>query len=251
MCGQMDDLSGTGGRSPSGGLFEDPGKTRPRTSSLVWIFLAVLAIYNGNLRAPRYFDPMPSTYLPFSILRRGDVSIDEFTHFKKTDHALLREDEILSRYPVLTPILAIPVYLIPVLAGLKESSPAVPYLGKFTASLYAALSCVAFHLLLRMLATRRTALILTFLYAFATSTWSVSSQALFQHAPSQLFLITALYFLVRGEEKGSLTRIAGLFLGLAVLVRYQNLLFAALLSLYVFHRRRREFLPYRSMSWES
>ena len=49
-------------------------------------------------------------------------------------------------------------------------------------------------------------------YAFATSTWSVSSQALWQHGTVELLLILMIYLVIRNERERSRNTI--IFLGL-------------------------------------
>ena len=85
-------------------------------------------------------------------------------------------------------------------------------LAKTSASVIAALSCVFVYLAGKELFPRKTALFTTLVYAFATSTWSVSSQALWQHGTVELLLILMLWLVIRNERQPSRNTI--LFLGL-------------------------------------
>src|SRR5215813_10477695 len=62
--------------------------------------------------------------------------------------------------------------------------------------LIAALSVVAFLALAERLASARTALQLTIIYAFGSETWTISSQALWQHGASELLITLALLCLL-------------------------------------------------------
>ena len=60
---------------------------------------------------------------------------------------------------------------------------------RVSAALLTALSASLLFVVLRRLTTRRWALALTLVYALGTSTWSISSQALWPHALSELCLV--------------------------------------------------------------
>jgi hypothetical protein len=67
--------------------------------------------------------------------------------------------------------------------------------GKFAAAAIAALSAVVFLLLLKRITSAPWAWCLTLVYALGTETWSISSQALWQHGPGELAIIGCFYFL--------------------------------------------------------
>src|SRR6266700_2150384 len=54
------------------------------------------------------------------------------------------------------------------------------------------------------------------IYALGTSSFSVSSQALWQHGPSQLALTTGLYSLIRGRKEPFWIGLAGFSLAFAI-----------------------------------
>ena len=66
---------------------------------------------------------------------------------------------------------------------------------KLTASFLAALSAALLFLLLRRRATPSIAMLLTVAYAFGTTTWVISSQALWQHGMAQLLVIGLMLLL--------------------------------------------------------
>ena len=71
---------------------------------------------------------------------------------------------------------------------------------KFAAAAIAALSAVFLLLLLKRITTAPWAWCLTLVYALATETWSISSQALWQHGPGELAIIGCFYCLQRWSE---------------------------------------------------
>ena len=85
-------------------------------------------------------------------------------------------------------------------------------LAKTSATIIAALSvCLRLPCRKGIILTKNrscTALV----YAFATSTWSVSSQALWQHGTVELLLILMIYLVIRNERERSRNTI--IFLGL-------------------------------------
>src|SRR5262249_48697732 len=74
-----------------------------------------------------------------------------------------------------------------------------------------------------------------------TTVWSVASRAMFQHAPSVLFLSGALWMLICG---GRGVPWAGLALGLAVINRPTNLAIAVPLAVYVARYERSRLLSF-------
>jgi hypothetical protein len=158
------------------------------------------------------------------------------------------DGQSVSLYPVVVPTLIAPLYL-----------PAVAYLDwrgwtddrldhvaiimeKLTSSCIAALSVALLYLLLRRRASERVAVLLTVAYAFGTTTWVISSQALWQHGMGQLLLIVCL--LVLTAECTTIKALAaGLFLGLLATNRPPDALLAAALGVYgLFWARRRIWL---------
>lgn len=89
------------------------------------------------------------------------------------------------------------------------------------------------HAALRRLVATSTALVAAVLAGLATSTWSVSADALWPHGIDQLWLSAALLALAAGVWSAS-----GAFFGLAVLTRPQTAVSAAVAGLYAAWTRR-------------
>jgi len=203
-----------------------------------------MLVYNANLRSISAGDTYPARYLPFAILQHHTLFLDPVEKVAAQGRGegafwLLRRPEghIISLYPVVLPVLAAPLYL-----------PAVYYLSqqgwtdarldhvarvmeKLTASLLATLSVSLLFLLLRRRAPLPIALLLTLAYAFGTTTWVISSQALWQHGIAELLIIGALLFLTMPCSTRRAIG-AGLLLGLIAANRPPDVVLAAALGAY-------------------
>lgn len=215
------------------------------------LFLAAVLVYSANGRAIGSGDTLPARYLPFSLLRERDFDLDEFPFLygeevRRTSPLIdgipyflrYRDGHYLSAYPPGAAVLALPIYLLPVLAGLPPDSPWVPSLEKLTATIITALSVVFLFWALCELVALRWALGIAFIYAFGTSSFSVSSQALWQHGPSQFFLALLLYLLVKGMKEERYLPYTGFALAAAAAMRPINLLLALPLGIVVLSRHR-------------
>ena len=70
------------------------------------------------------------------------------------------------------------------------------------------------------------------IFAFATSMWSTASRALWQHGPSALLLLLALYVTIAGQARSWRILATGMILAFAYLVRPTNSLSFAFFGLY-------------------
>ena len=230
----------------------------------VQLFLLAFLVYNANLRSVTSLDTYPTRFLPISIIRERDLDLDEFPFLHRYPewwhsdrkhefpyYLTFSRGHYMSTYPVMPAILSVPVYLIPVVAGLPEIGVAVSgyngveivatFLSKLSASLAVALSVPLVYLAALHLSSRRAALWAALVYAVGTSSWSVSSQGLWQTAMSQPLVALALYLLVRGRTHPWSVAVAGVPLALAVASRYSTAVMAAILAAYVFRYHRNQF----------
>jgi hypothetical protein len=200
------------------------------------LFCAFLILYLANGVTKASGDTLPARYLPLSILREGNFDLNEF-HFLYAQRIpyYLRHlnSRYVSNYPVGPAIAALPFYLIPALGGIPPTDRLIEDLEKLAAASMVALSASLLYLVLRRLASERVSLLLSVIYALGTSSFSVSSQALWQHGPSQLALTTGLYSLIRGREEPAWIGLAGFSLAFAVICRPSNLLLILPLGAYV------------------
>jgi len=148
-------------------------------------------------------DTRPARYLPFAVLRDHRLTLEGFAEEVQArvpgQYALREVDgRLVPIYPVIAPLAALPLYL-PAYLYLDATGWNAAELGflaalleKLAASAFAALAMAGLYRLLRRRLEVRDALTLTIACAFGTSTWVISSQALWQHGPAQLALVAAL-----------------------------------------------------------
>jgi hypothetical protein len=115
---------------------------------------------------------------------------------------------------------------------------------RLSAAVLTALSASLLYLALRRLTTVRWALALTLLYAFGTTTWVISSQALWAHGLSELALVILCLVLLDPVPSRGAFVLAGLVTGIAVANRPQMIVFAALAFLFVVVRHSRRVLEF-------
>jgi hypothetical protein len=215
-------------------------------ASAGWLFAAIALVYLANGRSLGAGDTLPARYLPWSLLREANFDLDEFPFLygpqARETYPLLdgvpyflryRGGHYLSAYSPGPALLALPVYAAPVLLGADPQSEWAPRLEKLSAAIIAALSAVVLFGALGILVGRRWALAIAAVYAFGTSTWSVSSQALWQHGPSQLCIALVLYCLTRGLSDQRFLAYAGLPMAAAVVMRPTDVLIVAPTAVWV------------------
>jgi len=226
-----------GGIHSSGGLpnEEDFGFTvtidvHDRWLAVLAFFLAAM-IYNANFRSISTGDSRATRYIPFALWHDQTVYLDSLLDltvdgFETRQYWVKegRNGRQSSTYPVTTPVLVAPLYL-PAVFYLESRgwrSPDVTdvsfLMEKLAASFVASLSVGGMYLVLRRRTDRRNALLLTGAYAFGTTTWAISSQALWQHGPAQL-MVVALLWLLTGPPSALRSLAAGAATGLLVAIR--------------------------------
>lgn len=108
---------------------------------------------------------------------------------------------------------------------------------KIISSLIASFLVVVMFIALNGVSKRiKTATILSIVYAWGTSTWTISSQALWQHGFANLATILSLYFLFLLHRTGKSTKalLVGQFISLSFAVRHSNILFFVTLMIYIY-----------------
>ena len=120
-------------------------------------------------------------------------------------------------------------------------------LSHYTASVFAALATLFLFFALR---EANLAAWPAFAFAmvgfFGTCLWSVASKGLFQHGPAACFLALAIWMLLR--DTGRSAAVAGLALGLAVVIRPTNLAIALPLAVFVVFGRRRQLPAFAALA---
>ncbi len=218
------------------------GRRELRASLLVG--LCCLLVYNANGRAISAGDTYPARYLPFAIWRYHTVLLDPVAPLtaQGRDGAAfwmvpVPGGHVISQYPVVLPVLLAPLYL--PAAGLLHVEGwtdgrldhVARVMEKLSASLLAALSAALLYLLLRRRTAAPAALLLTLAYAFGTTTWVISSQALWQHGMAEL-LVIGLLLLLTAPCTAPRALAAGLLCGLIAGNRPPDVILAAALGAY-------------------
>lgn len=201
------------------------------------LFAGLWIVYNSNLRPIAAGDSLPAALLPFSLALDHSVTLDRFGPWLDANVSYsnlvvkVSRGHYRSAYPIAGPLLAAPLYLpLLLVPGLKDWPPEslvalARILEKLAASIITALSAVVFLALLKRLTGERWAWRLTILYALATVTWADTSQAMWQHAPSQLALIALmLCFEIwsQNREKSGILWLAGASAACALAIRPTN-----------------------------
>jgi hypothetical protein len=200
------------------------------------IFLAAVVIFNLNLRPIPSGDTTPAALLPFAVSIDHSLTFDYFEPYLSGQYGGAvyffhrHNGHFYSSYPIFPALLLLPLYLPLLLVHNLGHWPMDQLIllarlyEKVAASLVAASAVAVFFLLARRLTTRGKAVVLAITFGFATETWAVSSQALWQHGMSQLMIVLSLYCLVREDRPWGLHG-AGLFAALSIAMRPTNLLF--------------------------
>lgn len=218
----------------------------------VLLTLIVFLGFNANQRSIVAGDTIAARYLPFSVLQNRSVLLDPIVATVAQGRKVqtvegevtsafwvvkVRDGHFVSLYPVTLPLLITPLYF-----------PAVHYLEayawdpllfdrvarvmeKVIASLMATASVVLLYFLLRRRSNLREAVLLSLVYAFGTTTWVISSQALWQHGLAQL-LIVATLLLLTGTCTPLRAASVGLLCALIAVARPPDAILAAGLGLY-------------------
>jgi hypothetical protein len=213
-------------------------------NSLLLVMCAVLILYTANYKTLGASDTVPARHLPLSIIREGNLDLDEFSNLHKSPEMKgikFTGQHYVSSYPVGAAIFALPFYFISAIGSMPGNSWFTLELEKFAASLIVLTSVIIFYFTLLRFVSRSGALITSVIYALATSSFSVSSQALWQHGASQLCLTAALYCLVRGSKEPIWSSFAGFSAAFAVVCRPTDALLVAPMGFYLLFHQTRQF----------
>jgi hypothetical protein len=250
--------NGTGTPSPSRGHAKPPRHLRIAVILAAW-FLLSFTVYMSTGSTTATNDSVPASLLPVSVLLDGSVLLNRFAEEERRrspDAYWLHETRFgtASTYPVAAGVLSIPIYAIPVLYKSHQGTftPeewrefAVVPLQKISGAVFAALSVAVFWSICTALGFHTVlAIVLTLLFAFGSETFAVSSQGLWQHGPGSLALLSAVRaFLAMKARPRTALLLVGLFLGLAVAIRDNNLFLALPIALAALYLQPPRLWPY-------
>ena len=205
-----------------------------------------------------------------SILQEGNANLDEYPDdLKDNDYYWIEkiDGHCYTRFPIGASLVALPFVFV-IDHAFKIAFPLIPTLEPFLirhcgkplthitvttihwrielaiACFVVALASVFMYLLAREILSVRTALLITFLYAFCTSSWSIASRSMGQHGPSMLMLGIALYLYVVARRRPAVAQYISLPLAFAYVVRPTNSIPIAIITLCVLLEYRRYFVKY-------
>ena len=233
-----------------------------RWTSLTWrdvkvslvIGFCCLLVYNANGRSISTGDTYPARYQPFALWQYRTLFLDPVealttqgrertTRWDSPSPGAAywlvpaRDGHLASLYPVVVPVLVTPLYL-PAFTYLsargwtdQRIDTAARIMEKVAASVVTALSVSLVYLALRRRTKTSIAVLLAVAYALGTSTWVISSQALWQHGIAQLLIAGAILILT-GPYTAARAVTLGLLLGLIVGNRPPDAVLVAALGLY-------------------
>lgn len=224
---------------------------------LLALIFFIVTFTHCRSRVVTPFDSGYSIHLAMSLLTEGDLDLDEYRELiPKDDYRVIEVDgHLVSRYPAGPSVLAVPV--VGLVKMFSKDVLRVPFTNvvqalpagveRLCGSLFVAGTALLIFLIARRRLEAWPSLLVVFIFAFCTSSWSLVSRALWQHGPSMLFLSATLWTLLRAREEPRFARHAGLFLALAVTMRPTNVLAAGLLTIYVALEHRDQLL--RFLGW--
>jgi len=234
----------------------------PRRDLILFGFLLLLlfVIYNANFSTIGSQDTFPARVLPFSLLLDHSLSLDQWlqhglpgplgvhgAYFARKSHG-----HFMSQYPIITPVLVTPLYVLPAWWLSRQSPPLYPFsatflvlantMEKLSGSLIAALSGALLFLAFRKIASRNVSLAVALIYSLASNTWAISSQALWRHGLTELSFAFLLWAVFRVPDSPSAPFWAGLALAVATANRLEDGILIVPFLFYIGRRQRRNWL---------
>lgn len=237
--------------------------------------LLCLVVFNANMRTIGAGDSFGARYLPLVVLKDHSLKLDAHEQLVARGHPVGKTPKqtalpgdvdyvnyfspyaywlvqaptghTLSMYPVVTPLLVTPLFY-PAYKHLERNGWQQPQLDrvaeiseKGAASLIAAISAVLMLVLLRR-ERIPWALPLAAAFAFGTTTWVISSQALWQHGMGALLVVLALLLTTR-ERSAMAVAALGFVCGVMVANRPPDAIIAAGFAAFVIWR------DWRDLKW--
>ncbi len=234
----------------------DPGSLAKRPAArrlhIPLLCLLTLTLYNANFRTIHIDDSVPASVLPFSLVLDHSFYIDRWVApylpaargIYGAYFAVRTKRGLTSRYPVILPVVLTPLYVAPswwighhqppLHPGDPVTLDVINTMEKISASLIAMLSTLVLFLALRKVLSSDGSFLLALLYALASNTWTISSQALWRHGLAELCFTFLLWALLSGGEFEPLW--VGLALALAIASKPPDFVMAAPFVLYYLFR---------------
>ena len=187
-----------------------------------------------------------------SIAHRGDDDLDEYPWqvAEREGYAVeWRTGRAFSRYPIGPSLLAVPCVLLHdavarVIGGasveeLIARNEAMPVESAVASSVVALVTVLVFLMARWRGLGTGAAVAVALVFAFCTPAWSTASRGLWQHGPSMLTLASAMAMLLLARRNDAWAAVAGLPLGVGILMRPTNVIALVVLTAYVALRHPR------------
>jgi len=186
-------------------------------ASFFIFFFSWLIVYKTgvNKLAIQSEDTLPAMFLPVTIIKEGTFYVDTYYEMIRAkyphpdDKSFEKNltpfywrkagDHYISAFPIMSGLLAVPVYFLPLVLGVAPTFENITILAHASASLIVAFSGGFMYLLLKdafELSDEKAKLLIA-IYLFGTVNFALISQALWQHGTLQLFIILSLLFLYK------------------------------------------------------
>lgn len=186
--------------------------------AVAWV---AFVIFTANGMAFSSSDTGPASLLPFRILRQHTLRFDESFH-DVAGFTRNRAGEVISRYPIATPLLVTPLYAWAAAGDYPEDLMAVRHLAKVVAALLTAVAVALMAMVFWKMAGASSvfAALALVSYALGTAVLPVHSHGLWQHTGTAAALSLALYALVVCDPRRARTWLVfGAAIGFAVCAR--------------------------------
>jgi len=223
------------------------------------IFLVAFFIYTMSPITPQS-DSLWEVYVAERLVKTGKPDLDIYRQLISPDDYRIENvnGHLYSVYPLGTPLMAAPIVGVIDIIGsrlfggmslsayllIHTPNSTLFLVEKMIASILTAINCVIIFALGRYYLNTAKAIILTIIFAFATSAWSVASRGLWQHGPSMLCLSLTVYILIVGQKKPRLVPLAGFPLAFSFLIRPTNVISIGLFTIYVWFAYRKYWIYY-------
>ena len=184
----------------------------------LFLLLGVFLVFSSWATPIYANDTIGTQALPYTVLENHTFYLDEtyqsYANDRNTAYRFVNigNNHYASLFPIVTPVLITPLYAIPFFFNIPDTELLQLVMQHISSALIAAFSVMFIYLACRYISNRKIALLSALVFAFATSTWSISSQTLYGHGMSGLLLAAMIFLVVRNETNKSTWNIV--FLGI-------------------------------------
>lgn len=231
----------------------------------ITFFVVFLAnIFNTNIAQ---WDSKWTIHTAYSMIYERNIDLDEYSNLiqKEGDYGIWKGTEhVYNYFPIGISIVAVPFVFVAEyvfeLALVINPDLKTKLLEKgftlinvtnyyyiveyFIASFIAALCAALIFLIARRYININQALVITFVFAFCTSLWSVAGRALWMHGPLMLCLLITIYLLTKEEINVKNIITLGIILAFSFIIRPTGLIFFAGILLYLFLTNKKFAITY-------